>query len=116
MSVDFACKKIHLDEVIKCSFGLNKTEYSVFIFLLKHSEKEYYVKDIAEKLKLNRTTVQKAVKTLVEKNLILRKQNNLLRGGYVFIYSGKNNKEIRTLIKKNVYEWYKKVEDEIDKL
>lgn len=32
--VTFACKRIRKEELIKCSFDLNKTEYNVLMFLL----------------------------------------------------------------------------------
>ena len=113
--ITFACKKIKQEELIRCSFNLNKTEYNVFMFMLKRNQ-PYTVSRIAKIMRLERTTVQKAVKNLFNKKLIKRIQRNLPRGGYIFIYEINNKDEIKDKMKKIVYEWYKSVEAAIDKI
>lgn len=71
---------------------------------------------ISEKMNLERTTVQKAVKNLVEKNLIKRTQKNLVNGGYVFLYRIESKDEIKSRMKKIIGEWCKGVEKTIDNL
>lgn len=43
----------------------------------------------------DRTTIQRAVKRLFEKELIKRRQLNLEKGGYQFIYSSKPKSELK---------------------
>ena len=113
--ISFACKAINQEDMLRCSFGLNKTEYNVLIFLF---DQEYplVAAVLAKKMNLERTTVQKAVKSLVEKNLVKRNQENLAKGGYSFLYEVDNKKEIKYKLKKIVSEWNKKVEKFIDDL
>ena len=113
--ITFACKKIEKEELIRCSFDLNKTEYNVLMFMLKRKNM-HTVSQIAESMGLERTTVQKAVKTLLSRNLIKRTQKNLPRGGYTFLYRINNKDEIKSKMKEIVHEWYKTVEREIDRL
>jgi len=71
-------RKIRQEELIRCSFSLNKTEYDVLMFLLTHRHK-YMVYYIAKRMGLERTTVQKAIKNLLDKELVKRTQRNLPR-------------------------------------
>ena len=82
--VTFSCKKITKEELVSCSFNLNKTKYNLLIFLLKN-DKMYTVSQISNVMKLERTTIQKAIKDLVEKKLVRKTQKNLPGGGYVFL-------------------------------
>jgi len=113
--ITFACKTINQEDMLRCSFGLNKTEYNVLIFLF---DQEYplVAASIAKKMNLERTTVQKAVKALVEKDLVRRNQENLAKGGYSFLYEVDNKKGIKYKLRKIVSEWNKKVEKFIDEL
>ena len=113
--ITFSCKKIKEEELIRCSFGLNKTSYNLFMFLLKEKGK-WSVSSIAEKMSLERTTIQKAIKSLLEKNLVKRMQRNLENGGYIFLYEINEKEEIKKRMKTIVREWYKSVEEAIEKL
>ncbi|RLE47713.1 MarR family transcriptional regulator [Candidatus Woesearchaeota archaeon] len=111
----FACKSINKEDLIRCSFALNKTEYKLLMFLLDYDEFITAAK-LAKKMGLERTTVQKAVKLLVEKGLVSRKQENLEKGSYIFLYRIKDVKEIKERLRKIVRKWHEKVEDFIDGL
>ena len=113
--ITFACKKIKQEELIRCSFNLNKTEYNLLVFILR-DKKGYTVSQIAKRTRLERTTVQKAVKNLVSKQLAQRKQKNLAKGGYVFVYKPNDKSEIKAKMRKIVYNWYQGVKKEIAKL
>ena len=111
--ISFSCKKISKEELIRCSFNLNKTEYNVLIFLLEN-EGKHTILDISKKMNLERTTIQKAIKNLVKNDLVKRTQINLPKGGYIFYYEINNKKNIKYRMKKIVYNWYKSVEDVIN--
>ena len=78
-------------------------------------KKQYYtVSQIAKKMKLERTTIQKAIKNLVSEKLSKRIQKNLHRGGYTFIYKINNKDDIKKKMKNIIYEWYKGIETAIE--
>jgi len=113
--ITFACKKIRLDEIVRCSFNLNKTEYNVLMFLLG-KEKELDIQAISEKMGLERTTLQKALKTLLDKKLAKRRQVNIKTGGYFFLYSGKNKDSLKARLLEIIRNWEKTAEEEIQTL
>lgn len=113
--ITFACKKIKYEDIVRCSFELNKTEYNILMFLLGRSS-FYTISQIAKKMKLNRTTIQKAMKTLLRYKLVRRRQKNLLKGGYIFLYKASNKDEIKNRIQNIVKRWYEAVENKINTL
>ncbi|MFH1590192.1 MAG: helix-turn-helix domain-containing protein [archaeon] len=111
--ISFACKDIELSELIRCSFNLNKTDYTVFDFFIKNN-KEFSVSEVSKKLKLERSSVQKAIKNLVERNLVQRWQINLMKGGYSFLYSIKDKEKVKEDIITIIDSWHKKVKEAIN--
>ena len=63
----FACKSIRQEDLIRCSFELNRTEYNVMMFLMKKHKKPLSAGSIAKSMGLERSTVQKAIKRLLQK-------------------------------------------------
>jgi predicted transcriptional regulator len=111
--ISFACKNIELKDLVMCSFDLNKTDYKLFNFLIK--QKKYLsINDISEKVNLDRTSVQKSIKRLFEKNIVLRLQKNINSGGYLFVYKIKDKKIIKEIILDITSSWSKKVKNEIE--
>lgn len=113
--ITFSCKKISKEELIKCALGLNKTDYNLLVFLLKN-EKEKTAYQISELMELDRTTIQKSVKNLLDKGLVKRIQRNISGGGYTFLYKINDKNEIKYKIKKVIRKWSKGVEESISKL
>ncbi len=112
--IDFACRQFDLDEIVKCGLGLTKAEYKVMNHFLKNPEQDMTTTEISRKIQLDLTTVQKAVKKLADKRIILRHQRNLDNGGYVFIYACNSKPTIRAILKKIIREWADNVSQEID--
>jgi predicted transcriptional regulator len=113
--IDFACKEFDLNDIIKCGLGLTKTEFQIFQYFLENRGKELITTQIADDLKLNLTTIQKATKKLHEKEILRRHQKNLGSGGYVYTYEIESKAKIRFVIKKIIKNWHDKVESEIDR-
>jgi len=113
--IEFSCKKISKEDLIKCTFALNKTEYNLLIFLLQ-KEKKYTTIQISELMELDRTTIQKAIKNLVDKELVKKTQKNISGGGYTFLYLIGDKTEIKDKIKEVIQKWCKGVEDAISEL
>ncbi len=113
--ITFLCKKISKEDLIRCAFALNKTEYNLLIFLSKKEDK-YTAAQISEFMKLDRTTIQKAIKNLVDKKIVKRTQQNISGGGYMFLYAISDKKKIKEKIKKVVNKWCKGVKESINEL
>jgi len=111
MSINFACKTIKIEELIKCSFSLTKTEYNILMFLLKHQE--IPLNQIASKLKLERTSIQKAMTSLMIKDLVTRQKIILKKGGYTYLYKSKNKEQIKKQIIKLINIWSKSAKKQI---
>jgi predicted transcriptional regulator len=112
--IDFACKKFQLKDVIKCGLGISKSDFLIMDFLIKN-KKTFNSNEVAEKIGLDLSTVQRSLKSLNEKKIVIRGQNNLSGGGYVYIYRINDKVIIRNKIMDIIKEWAKKVEYELDR-
>lgn len=113
--ITFACKKIRLNEIVRCSFSLNKTEYNVLMFLLR-KEKELDIHILSKKMSLERTTLQKALKKLLDKKLAKRRQVNIKTGGYFYLYSVKSKASLKQRLLEIIRQWEKTAEEEIQNI
>lgn len=109
--INFACKKVSIESIIRCSFGINKTEYKILKFLLTTDEVD--VIQISKNIKKDRTTVQRSIKKLLNLNLIIRRQVNIAEGGFLFYYKIKDKDEIKKIIYDNFANWKSLVEKEL---
>ncbi len=112
--ISFACKPINFEEILTCSFSMNKTEYFLFHFLYEQ-EDPLCVSTIAEMMKKDRTTIQKAIKSLAEKDIVNKHQVNLNKGGYTFVYSLKDKSFLRKRMQDSVNKWVDAVNNQINK-
>lgn len=112
MTIDFACKKFDLEEIVKCSLGLSRSEFRILKFLISN-DKRFMTDELSEKLKLDKSTIQRGVKRLHQKGLLVRGQINQTKGGYVFYYRVKEKTQIRNIIIDIVEGWTKGVKKEI---
>ncbi|MFW6378714.1 MAG: helix-turn-helix domain-containing protein [Nanoarchaeota archaeon] len=112
MRFSFACKNIDFKELIMCSFELNKTEYDLFTFLLSQDD-PLCTSTIGEMIGKDRTTIQKAIKKLISKDLVNKHQVNLDSGGYTFVYSIKDKQYIKRTMLDLVNKWHEAVIDQI---
>ncbi|MEA3430904.1 MAG: helix-turn-helix domain-containing protein [Nanoarchaeota archaeon] len=113
--IDFACKRFQLTEVIKCGLGLTKADFKLVYYMLDHADEWLTTDDLSESLELSLSTVQRSVKKLYEKSVVLRSQENLDNGGYIFLYKIKPKPALRDLIMKIVHNWVKTVDTELKK-
>ena len=113
--IDFACQQFDLNEIVKCSLGLTKADFRMLGYFLNEDENWFTTHELAKSLKLNLSTIQRCVKSLHEKDVLERAQENLNGGGYTFIYKIKNRTELRKKIKYIIHKWVKKVDVELEK-
>jgi predicted transcriptional regulator len=112
MELNFACRKISIEQLLKCTFSLTSSE--VKVLKVMDCSKELSIKELEKKLNKDRSTVQRAVKSLADKNLIIRKQYNLETGGYIFTYRCIRKAFLKEKMKKTLDEFHKSVEKAID--
>jgi len=112
--IDFACKRFDLKEIIKCSFGLTKSELKIMDFFVDNVGEEFSSSKVSEMTGFQLSTVQKALKKLYQEKIILRSQKNLNNGGYVFVYRSNSKPEVRKIIKNIIRNWSENVEESID--
>ena len=67
--IDFACKTFSLDEVIKCSLGLTKSDLKIMEFLIKHSGK-FRSYEIAEKLGVSGSGVHYQLHKMLDSKIL----------------------------------------------
>jgi predicted transcriptional regulator len=104
------------EQLFKCILGLNKTESKVLCLLLKN--KNVSTSEIAKALKMERSSIQRAVQNLSVLKLINRKsismkkystmknKTNIKRQGYVYVYNAKDIKTIKIHFKELLDKWY----------
>ena len=96
--LDFACKRFEIEEVVKCSLALTKSDFRLLKYFIRNSSKKFTTEDLAEDLKLDKSTIQRGVKKLHQKGLLFRSQLNQSKGGYIFLYQIKDKEAIRKKI------------------
>lgn len=104
------------ERLFKCILGLNKTESKVLGYLLKN--KDVRTSEIANALKMDRSSIQRAVQGLSELKLITRKSmsmkdytatkelKDVKKQGYLYVYNAKNIESIKIQFKKLLDKWY----------
>ncbi|MFX1302864.1 MAG: helix-turn-helix domain-containing protein [Promethearchaeota archaeon] len=120
-------KKIFSSErLFNCILGLNKTESKVLGYLLKI--KDVRTSEIADTLKMDRSSIQRALQDLSELKLIERKSMSMkdythVKGledtkkqGYLYVYNAKNMDSIKIQFKKLLDKWYNSMLSYIENL
>lgn len=113
--IDFACKRFDLEEVIRCSLDLTKTEFKIIKYLIEYDDKAFTPGELAKIFQIGLSTSQKIIRNIYQKGLVKRNQKNLNTGGYVFVYSIKEKSFLKQKILSIIYNWIKKVETELKK-
>jgi len=106
--IDFACKKFDIEEVIKCSLALSKSDFRILKFLMQNDD-SFSTEELSKKLDLDKSTIQRSVKKLHSQGLITRGQINQTIGGYLFLYRIKEKERIRKIILDIVEGWTENV-------
>lgn len=114
MNVTFGCRTISLKKILKCSFEINDTEYSILSLLL--NKKSCSSKEISSNVDKDLSTVQRNIKSLYEKELVTRRQFNLDQGGYVYVYSSIPRDELKALVKEKLDNFVTVVLGKVEKL
>ncbi len=110
--MEFICREVGVEDIIACSLGLKKSELAILEYICKNDRAS--AQEIATALVLDRTTVQKIISSLIEKDIIKRFQENLEHGGYIFRYAVKDKTAIKKKIHGMIDSWHKTARSSID--
>ncbi len=81
-TVDFACKELKVEDVIKCALNLTKADLKAMKYFLNETERWIDTDTLSKVLNLDISTIQRSVKKLHEKEILQRLQQNLDGGDY----------------------------------
>lgn len=104
-------QKVEASDVMHCFLGLRNLEIDVYFYLLKG---EVTVKDVADALGRNRSTIQRAIQNLVNRGFANRRTRTLRKGGYVYIYEAVNLITLKTMIKELLDSFYHQIVEFLD--
>jgi len=100
-------------DVMHCLLGLRSLEISVYFYLLRGAAT---VRETAEALGRDRSTVQRAIQNLVSRGLASRRTRTLRRGGYVYIYEAVSLSTLKTRIKEALDTFYRQMVNFLDSM
>jgi predicted transcriptional regulator len=113
-------------KLFKCILGLNKLESDVFAYLLKN--KNAGTSELKKVLRMDRSSIQRALQSLLELNLITRNQmslkdyseiknlSNSKNRGYLYVYNAKDLSFIKSELKELLDLWYRSMINNIEDL
>ncbi len=90
-------------DLLCCAFGLRNSELDVYFELISGPKT---VEQIAERIKRDRSTVQRVLNKLHSKGLVMRNTHKIQRGGYYYKYSAEDTEVVREQILTQLEEWY----------
>jgi predicted transcriptional regulator len=90
-------------DLLCCAFGLRNSELDVYFELISGPKT---VEQIAERIKRDRSTVQRVLNKLHSKGLAMRNTHKIQRGGYYYEYSAEDTEVVREQILTQLEEWY----------
>ncbi|HQQ48698.1 MAG TPA: helix-turn-helix domain-containing protein [Methanofastidiosum sp.] len=101
-----------IKKILRCAFDLTDLEVSITLMLPPEGMR---VKEIQNVLKKDRTTIQKSLKILVDKELIFRESKCCVQGkrGRYFVYKSLDRQEIRKRVLTNIDKWYEGLQESV---
>ncbi|MGD2073136.1 MAG: helix-turn-helix domain-containing protein [Candidatus Thorarchaeota archaeon] len=90
-------------DLMCCAFGLRECEITIYSSLI---DNPMTVEDISSIICRDRSTTQRALKTLLRKGLIERDRKHMERGGYFYIYKSISSEEVHKQILAQLDQWY----------
>jgi len=91
-------------DLLCCAFGLRNSELDVYFSLISGPKS---VEQIAQRIKKDRSTVQRVLNKLHSKGLARRDTHKIQRGGYYYEYSAEETEVVRDQILTQLEDWYK---------
>ncbi len=111
--IDFACKQFDITDIIKCALGLSRKECRILRVILDNNKVELTSDKIAVLLGVDKSTVQRTLKRMTEKGILLRKQKNLDKGGFIYVYEISDKEALRKKLLMTIKQWELELEKSI---
>ncbi|MBN1801873.1 MAG: hypothetical protein JW891_10225 [Candidatus Lokiarchaeota archaeon] len=112
--------------LFKCIMGLNQTESKVLAYIINNEDASTI--ELTEKLELDRSSIQRALQSLSNLNIIKRdllsmkdfaEKKKLIaskKKGYVYVYNARDVDLIKKQLKSLLEKWFRSMLNYIDKL
>ena len=112
--------------LFKCILGLNHTESKVFGYIMNN--KDVATAELAKVLKMDRSSVQRALQNLSDLKMINRKSISMKdyveykklkdsnKKGYVYVYNAENISLIKEELKTLLEKWYESMVNYVENL
>ncbi len=108
-----AKQEVNASDVMHCVLGLRSLEIDVYFNLLKGAAT---IKEVAEGLGRNRSTIQRATQNLVQRGFVKRRSRTLRKGGYIYVYEAVSLGTVKALIKEALDSFYETLVKFLDKM
>lgn len=104
-----------IKKILRCAFDLTDLEVSITLMLPSEGMR---VKEIQNVLKKDRTTIQKSLKVLIDKELIFRESKCCVKGkrGRYFVYKSLEREKIRKKVLTSIDKWYGDLQESVKSL
>lgn len=110
--MDFACKTISAEQVLRCSLGLTKAGCALLHAL--RAKKDWLTsEELAKKTRYDLATTQRNLKHLYERGAVERRQENRKQGGYTYYYKIISEEELHNLVFSTIDEWLVNAKKEV---
>jgi len=106
MRAQIAAGKLEAADIIKCALGIRELEVKTYFTIL---ERPMQVQEIADKLRRNRSTIQRSLTNLMSKGLATRRTRSIPRGGYYYEYEAAPSSEVKKMVRAALDQWYEKM-------
>ena len=106
MRAQIAAGKLEATDIIKCALGIRELEVKTYFTLL---DGPMQVQEIADKLRRNRSTIQRSLTNLISKGLATRRTMSITRGGYYYEYEAAPASEVKKMVRAALDQWYEKM-------
>jgi len=104
-------KKICCDDVIRSIFDFNELDLKVYKKL--NEDGELKAKELANKLKKERSTVYRSLQKLTKCGICIKKNNKIKTGGHYHTYKCIESKLVKSKIEKCINQWYNSMKETI---
>lgn len=110
--MDFACQEIDVEQVLSCTFGLSKSGCAVMkqLFAAPHPMTS---DALASATGYDLATVQRALKHLSERGVLVRTQHNRPQGGYEYVYEPVKSDAFMGLVDDTFSSWLAQARSEV---
>jgi predicted transcriptional regulator len=100
------------EEVLRCVFGIQDHEARLYLELLDAPDST--VAELADEVDRDRSNVNRALSTLLDKELATRRRRLLDSGGHVYQYRATPTDDAREMMHETLDEWAAYVHEKID--